>query len=137
LGNRGVFGSAEGIGSVASGINGLFYYVTHGYVGLAYSLELPFIPSFGQTSFRAFSSYFIDFFGVNNYWNFSYLVRNEIENGWPALQVWSTIFPWLASDFSFYIIPFIMFFLGKFLHNLWLDFIMNANPYVMLILGQI
>ena len=31
----------------------------------------------------------------------TYPIRMQIQTGWPALEYWSTIFTWLASDMTF------------------------------------
>ncbi|MCA1021064.1 hypothetical protein [Halobacillus litoralis] len=123
--------------TTGEGIETILFYITHGYVGLEYALKLPFEFTYGFTTFKGITSYFVDYLGVTNYINNSYPFRNETVNGWPALSVWSTIFPWLASDFSFALIPFILFFISYKFSMLWNKTRGTKNPYGFLLLGQI
>ncbi|BFN37903.1 hypothetical protein FMIA91_17820 [Fidelibacter multiformis] len=118
------------------GIKVLGFYISHGYIGLDYCLELPFETTYGFTSIRGISTMFVKYLGVPDLFQNSYLVRNEMINGYPALSVWSTIFPWLASDFSFYLLPIIMGYVSFQFSLLWNKTIRTGNPYGYLLLGQ-
>ncbi len=122
---------------IKNGIDGLIYYISHGYEGLSKCLSLEFTSTFGQSSFRGISIYFIKYLHINDYWQNSYLFKNELINGWPSLQLWSTAFAWWASDISFYFTPLIMFFLGKWIRELWLYSIMNNSLNGFVLLGQL
>lgn len=122
--------------TVYSGFIGLLGYAAHGYVGLAECLDLPWKSTFGMVSFRGLTyKLFPNIF--EQMWEHSYLFRNELVNRRPSLQVWSTIFPWLASDFSFFSIPFIMFAVGRLITFIWLEVIYNRNPYALLLMSQL
>lgn len=118
------------------GIEMLGFYISHGYVGLDYCLELPFEFTFGFTSFRSISSMLVKYLGAPDLFQNSYLVRNEIINGYPALSIWSTIFPWLASDFSFYLVPLIIGIISYQFSLLWNKTLRTGNPFGYLLLGQ-
>jgi len=114
----------------------IFFYVSHGYTGLEYALKLPFEFTYGFSTFRGISSYLVEIFGLHDFSQGSYLVRNQIQNGWPALSVWSTVFPWLASDISFYSIPILMFILAYILSVTWNNTLLTKSPYGFLLTGQ-
>jgi hypothetical protein len=121
---------------ILSGLFGLVSYISHGYVGLSGALQLEFIPTFGQSSFRGIVTKIQPFLGFENMFLESYLVRHELATGWPALQRWSTIFPWIASDFSFVLVPIIMFMIGNFFKNVWKEAIKSGNPYAIVLMGH-
>lgn len=122
--------------NLLEGIKVLLFYISHGYVGLDYCLELPFEPTFGFTSFKGVLAMFVKYLGVPDLFQNSYLIRNQIANNYPALSIWSTIFPWLASDFSFYFLPFIMLVISYKFSFIWNKTIRTGNPYGYLLLGQ-
>jgi hypothetical protein len=76
-------------------------YPTHGYCGLSHSLSMPFEWTCGLGSSRALNAYLVQYLNVPNKSDSTYLARAEVATGWPALMNWSTIYPWLASDFTF------------------------------------
>lgn len=118
------------------GVKVLGFYISHGYVGLDYCLALPFETTYGQTTFRGISALFVKYWEVPDLFNTSYLGRNQDVNGYPALSLWSTIFPWLASDFSFYSLPLIMGVISYQFSLIWNKVIRTGNPYGYLLLGQ-
>lgn len=122
--------------NLLEGVKVLGFYISHGYVGLDYCLELPFEPTFGFTSFKGIFTMFVEYLGAPDLFQNSYLIRNELANNYPALSVWSTIFPWLASDFSFYFIPFIMLVISYQFSLIWNKTLRTGNPYGYLLLGQ-
>ncbi|WP_205630316.1 hypothetical protein [Polaribacter vadi] len=122
--------------NLLEGIKVLGFYVSHGYTGLDYCLGLPFEPTFGFTSFRGISEMLVKYLSAPDFFENSYLVRNELVNGYPAMSVWSTIFPWLASDFSFYGIPFIMVWASYQFSVIWNRTIRTGNPHGYVLLGQ-
>ena len=118
------------------GINVLAFYVSHGYEGLDYCLELPFKPTYGFTSFKGVSEMFVKYLGAPDLFQKSYLIRNEIYNNYPSLSIWSTIFPWLASDLSFFSLPLIMMVISYKFSFIWNKTVRTGNPYGYLLLGQ-
>lgn len=124
------------IPTINKGMKILLEYISHGYEGLEKSLELSFVPTFGFTTFRGVTSYITEFFGLYDLFNNSYLIRNEMESGWPAMSKWSTIYPWLASDFSFWLIPILMFIIALIFGVLWHKVKVNNNPWGIILLGQ-
>ncbi|OZS76958.1 hypothetical protein CF394_13995 [Tetzosporium hominis] len=122
--------------SIFEGFKTILFYISHGYIGLEKAIILPFEFTFGFTTFWGITSYLTDFIGIANPFNNSYLVRNQFWNGWPTLSLWSTIYPWLASDFSFFMIPLIMGFVSYKFALIWNKTLLTNNPYGYLLLGQ-
>jgi hypothetical protein len=139
MGSRDVFALEDSTESslFMSGILGLLYYISHGYVGLSGCLSLPFVCTFGQTTFHGLADTLQPYLGYTNLFSDSYLARNQAATGWSALHLWSTIFPWLASDFSFVLVPVIMFFMGLLLRKAWQASLDTRNPYAIVWCGQL
>nr|WP_146218393.1 hypothetical protein [Micromonospora acroterricola] len=104
---------------VATGLAALVIYPTHGYLGLAYNLETPFVWSHGLGSTPAVASYGSQYLGIDTDQYPAYPTRTEDRTGWPAGMYWSTIYPWLASDLTFPGTVLFMAFLGWFFARLW------------------
>lgn len=139
----GTFGtvSEHGIREMAGermnfGFVALCFYVSHGYEGLALAMELPFEWSFGVGWSKALQVIYRDYLGGPDLFTRSYLARNEAWTGWPALVWWSTIFPWIASDTTFFGTPFVMVLIGFITGRCWMDVVMTGNPVGFAILGQ-
>jgi len=139
LGSRGVFVSGAGLRTsvLLSGMIGMVFYLTHGYVGLSYCLRLPFEFTWGHTTLRGLSSTLLPYLGVASRFSNSYLVRSEQIFGWSALQVWSTVFPWLASDFTFWLVPIIFVIVGRSMKRSWVEGLVGGNPFALAFFGQL
>jgi len=122
---------------VLAGFRGLLSYLSQGYVGFSFCLQLPFVCTWGQTTLYGLSKTILASSETSWLWKESYLMRSQNAFGWPALQSWSTIFPWLASDFSYFLIPFIMYFIGRFMCRVWYECIANKNPFSFLMMGML
>ncbi|USK38702.1 hypothetical protein LIS77_22925 [Cytobacillus firmus] len=88
--------------NIKAGFLQFLIYASSGYYGLSLSLQLPFQWSMGFGSSFAINDILtrvltIDATSVP----LSYPDRMEIATGWSARANWNTIFPWLASDFTF------------------------------------
>lgn len=114
------------------GFDGLIYYVSHGYVGLGFSFQQPFVFTNGETIFYGFSRLFTETLSPD-----SYLVRSQEVTGWSATQLWSTAVPWLASDITFIGVPIVLLLAGIWAGRLWKKSISNLDPFALLVLGQI
>ena len=68
----------------------------------------------------AVESYRYQYLGGEDYRLLTYPHRTEAATGWPAGMYWATIFPWLASDLSFFGVPFLMFALGFVFARVWM-----------------
>lgn len=131
LGSREV--GATGIRDrVAAGADGLIFYISHGYVGLGHALDQPFVFTGGQTALYGFTRVFTD--GPSP---LSYPVRSEAATGWSADQLWSTAAPWLASDVTFWGVPLVLLTVGFWGGRLWKECCITADPFALLLLGQV
>lgn len=120
----------------AFGVYQTLAYPSHGYRGLAYSLEQPFEFSHGAGLSQAYESYRVQFLGGEDNRYLTYPFRAEQMTGWPAGMYWSTIFPWLASDLSFYGVPIFMIVMGFIFARLWMACLYGDNPFALAALGQ-
>jgi len=111
-------------------------YMSHGYEGLALSMELPFEWSYGIGWSKALQSILHDYLGGPDLFESSYMARNEAKNGWSALRWWSTIFPWLASDTTFYGTVLFMVLIGFVIGRCWVNIILTGNPMGFAVLAQ-
>lgn len=115
----------------ARGVVVVTYYVTHGYRGLGYALELPFEWTDGVGSMRSLSSYLPQYLGVPDPSMRSYPVRIERAYGWSATEKWSTVYPWLASDLTFPGTVLLFGALGWLLARVWLSFLRRPDPWAL------
>lgn len=104
----------------------LSHYMTHGYTGLAYAMQLPFVWTYGVGHSRTLSE-LMDTYLHTDVSSRTYLARNEVVNGWPARELWSTVLVWLASDVSFYGVPVVMMLMGYLLGCCWIHCISTKN----------
>ncbi|MFR1517248.1 MAG: hypothetical protein ACLSVG_00490 [Clostridia bacterium] len=76
-------------------------YTSQGYQGLSLCLKLPFEWAYGMGSSFKFMNDFSRWFDIPlNKIEVSYPVRMESAFGVDAYSYWHTVFPWLASDFT-------------------------------------
>jgi len=115
-------------GRMNYGIVMVCQYVSHGYEGLALSMELPFEWTYGLGWSKALQVIYHDYLGGADVFQKSYLARNELQSGWPALAWWSTIFPWIASDTTYHGTIFVMLFIGYVIGRCWTGVIVSGNP---------
>lgn len=81
-------------------------YLTQGYYGLGLSLEVPFSFSYGGGVFPAAKRAF-DLIRGEESLSLNYVEKLK-NKGWHDSYTWSTSLPWLASDFTFYGVPFLL-----------------------------
>lgn len=88
--------------TMANSFSSISAYLSQGYRGLSLCLSLPFEWSYGLGSSFKLMNDFSRWFGIpiESMAN-SYPVRMEQEFGVGAYSAWHSIFPWLASDFTF------------------------------------
>jgi hypothetical protein len=106
---------------IARGISVSAFYPTHGYLGLAYNLDTPFVWAGGRGSSQALDSYLQQYLDVKSVFPQTYPARTEARTGWPAGQYWATIYPWLASDLTFPGAVVFMGFVGWWLARFWYE----------------
>lgn len=128
---------ARTFGSEAAfGIYSVLAYPSHGYLGLSHSMSIPFEFSHGAGFSQAYESYRGQYFGGPDYRYLTYPERSEQITGWPAGLVWSTAFPWLASDLTFYLIPFFMVIMGAIFARVWVNVLYGTNALALATFSQ-
>ncbi len=110
----------------------LSMYVTCGYQGLSYALRLPFNWCFGIGNNQFTISNFRDVFGLDVS-SLTYQARVELFFPWLEYHNWHTTYTWLANDFSFFLIPIVLFVWGVLFALSWLSAIEKHNPYAVII----
>ena len=88
--------------NIKLGAGTFLYYLSSGYYGLSLALELPFVWSYGFGSSFELRYLFNKLVPLTDEFIQSYPIRMEAQTGWDAYANWHTIFPWLASDFTFW-----------------------------------
>lgn len=110
----------------------LFGYLTHGYKGLSYALDKEFTSSYGLGFSDFIRHNILRIVGLSKYEDdvFKRTYMSKIEsNNWPAGLYWSTFFVYPASDFSFWGVLLLMFFVGLLFSLSWKDSVENKNPF--------
>jgi hypothetical protein len=113
--------------SAAIGIYGLTNYLSSGYYALYLSLKTPFLPCYGVGNSMFLFRQAARVSGDGSILRRPYPVRIE-QYGWDAYGLWSSIYPWLASDVSFPGVIAVVFLIGRLFGMSWLDTIGGANP---------
>ncbi|ELC8453848.1 hypothetical protein H8J87_12570 [Clostridium perfringens] len=101
-------------------------YLTQGYYGMALALELDFEPMYGVGSSRFITENFVQLFNKPEIRDMTYPARTKIY-GWDPDIVWSSAYPWIASDISFYGIPILLIIFGALISMTWKESIYNNN----------
>ena len=114
---------------------GLDFYLTHGYYALSLSLREPFVPCWGVGN-----SYFL-FRQAARILDDDSILRKpypyRIEKyGWDAEGVWSSIYPWIASDTSFPGSLIVIFLVGVAFGAAWLDTLQGSNPFAVAMFSE-
>jgi hypothetical protein len=116
----------------------LAHYWTHGYVALSECLQLPFTWSYGVGHSTFLTRYVGRLMGDPEFFvNRSYPVRLEAATGYSVSSYWHTIYPWLASDFTFPGALVVIGLLAFLLSRCWQDCLMGANPFAPAFLCQL
>ena len=115
----------------------LSFYWTHGYVGLSECLELPFEWSCGVGHSTFLMRYAGQFIADPEYFfDRCYPIRLEKVTGYSATNHWHTIYPWLASDFTFPGAVLMIGVLAFVLARAWQDCLIGVNPFAIGVLSQ-
>jgi len=122
--------------SVQDGVLSLTSYVTHGYYALYLSLDEPFMPMFGVGNSLFLFRQAARITGIKEIMNWPYPVRIE-KYGWDAYGLWSTIYPWIASDVSFPGTILVVFLVGRLFALSWLDTLKGNNPFAIAIFAML
>ncbi len=122
---------------LARGVAVVGFYPTHGYLGLAYNLETPFVWAQGLGASRALDSYASQYLDTPSAYPLTYPARTEARTGWPALRYWSTGYTWFASDLTFPGTIALMAFVGWALGRLWIEAAYQRSILALLIFVQV
>lgn len=110
---------------------GVFYsYLSQGYYPLYLSLNKPFDWTYGFGHSLVVLLKVDDLLGIKEN---SYVYKCEIEDGWPMMLRWSSFYPWLASDVTFYGVLFVLFLLAYAFGKCWI-LIRNHGDFCSLVL---
>lgn len=111
------------------GIISLISYLTQGYYGLSLCMDKPFVPMCGIGHSMFLTRNVAKVTGYSSLVELSYAARLSTENdpGWS--YSWTTIYPWIASDVSFLLTPFVVFVIGRGFALTWLDSVGGENPF--------
>lgn len=112
------------------------YYPTNGYIGLSKNLSVPFQWAGGLGGAPALASYKTQYLGGEDPIAQSYPARTEAQTGWPAGQLWGTIYPWLASDLTFPGAALFMSVAGWFMARTWLGARVERDPLSLILFCQ-
>jgi hypothetical protein len=111
----------------AAALIGLDIYLTQGYYALSLSLQEPFVPMYGVGNSMFLYRQAARITGDAGITERPYPVRIE-KYGWDAQGLWSSIYPWIASDVSFLGAILVVFLIGRLLAQSWLDTLRGDNP---------
>lgn len=128
-----LFGERYGLGLAAI----LTSYLSAGYYGLSLTLQLPFQWTYGIGNSYFMSKLVSTIFGIENMYDRTYLSRMGEVFGRNGLRSWNTIFPWLASDFTFAGTILIFFFVGYIWQTSWLEVLRYKNPVSLVLFATI
>lgn len=120
---------------LARGATVVIAYVSHGYFGLASSMKLPFVWTGGLGAFRGLSSYLPQYLGLADPYYSTYPVRLQEVSSWSATGVWSTIYPWLASDLSFPGVVLASAVLGFAVARVWRNFLITGSGLALVLIS--
>jgi hypothetical protein len=119
----------------AAVIMGLDIYLTPGYYALSLSLREPFVPMYGVGNSMFLYRQAARLTGDENIMKQPYPVRIE-KYGWDAYGLWSSIYPWIASDVSFPGTILVVYLIGRLFALSWLDTLGGANPFAVVMFSQ-
>ncbi len=111
----------------ATALIGLDLYLTSGYYALNLSLQEPFVPMYGVGNSTFLHRQVARITGDAGILELPYPVRIE-KYGWDAQGLWSSIYPWIASDLSFPGTVVFVFLIGRLFAQSWLDTLRGDNP---------
>ncbi len=115
----------------------LISYLTQGYYGLSLCMDKSFEPMYGIGHSMFLTRSAAKLTGYSSLVERSYAARLSTENdpGWS--YSWTTIYPWIASDVSFLLTPFVVFVIGRGFALTWLDSVGGENPFAPIALANL
>lgn len=114
--------------NMQSAVRGLAMYLNVGYYGLSLALEKPFLPTWGVGSSPVTIRQAERFLGEGSVARRTYPYQIEMD-GWDANGLWSSFYPWIASDVSFPGTIVVVFLVGYNFGLAWVDSLRGANPF--------
>lgn len=125
-----------GNNSITSVVDRMGAYISHGYTGLAFALELPFENTYGLGFSRSLMEYANQYTGLDII-SSTYMERIELEYGWPNGIYWPTAYTWFASAFSFWLLPLIMCWIGYIVKRVEIRYKTFGDIYSLALLAQL
>jgi hypothetical protein len=114
---------------------GLSIYLASGYYALSLSLGEPFIPTFGVGNSVFLVRQAARILEDPSIESRPYPMRIE-KYGWLVGRYWHTIYPWLASDVTFPGVILVVFLIGRYFAQSWVDVITIGEPFAVCMLAQ-
>jgi hypothetical protein len=103
-------------------------YFTQGYYGLSMALSLDdFRSTWGLGNAPFAMAAYVSLTGDEALYENSYTFRLR-DFGWSDQRQWSTMFPWIANDISFPMVPVFMLLIGLIFGAAWRDAVFARNP---------
>src|SRR6202035_2760114 len=121
--------------NAAVGVWGLTHYLSSGYYAVYLSLKSPFVPCYGVGNSIFLVRQAARISGDQSILNRPYPMRVE-KYGWDSYGLWSSIYPWLASDVSFPGAILVVFLIGRLFAMSWLDTIGGTNPLAVVVFAH-
>jgi hypothetical protein len=121
---------------LAVGVVGITSYMSAGYFALYLSLDEPFVPTYGVGNSYFAARQVARLTGNADIVLRPYPMRIE-ERGWDAYGMFSSIYPWLASDVTFPGTIVLVFLIGRLLAIVWKDSLVGENPFAIAMLAQL
>ena len=119
--------------NIQGAVIALTSYISQGYYGCSLALKEDFVPTYGL-GFSKFLSWLIgDLVLENDFQKHTYPRRVSDKTLWDADIVWSSIYPWFASDVTFLGTYIIIFLIGKLLAKSWISTITESDPWAITI----
>ncbi len=114
------------------GIAMLAAYLSQGYYGLSIALNESFESTYGLGHSPVLISIYSNITGDDGLYERSFLYKMK-DSGWDDKGVWSTMFPWIASDVGFPMTVVAMLFLSFLFSKSWVGAVKLDNDYAALV----
>ena len=114
-----VDGSSEIINLIRFSFGMLTAYLSQGYYGLSLALNVDYNWTFGIGHSSFLVSFLSSFFDTESIYQDGLMYALRV-SGWDDRYVWSSAFPWLASDLTFWGVPPLMFLIGAMYSRAWI-----------------
>jgi hypothetical protein len=112
-------------------------YLNNGYYGLYLALNEPYVPTFGVGNSFFLANNAARLTGAREIEELSYPMRLQRAGKWNAAGLWSSVYPWIASDVSFPGTLVVVFLVGRLFALAWLDTLRGQNPFAVAAFAQL